>query len=88
MKAKKVFTIYGKYSDTVVYEYRGKKYEVEYAKDWTYGNGGNPALQHREAQERIDREIAESQKPKKPVKYEDTAEYGLEMFWKYVEGDA
>lgn len=76
--------IYGKYSTIVEYEYRGKKYEVEYAKDWTYGNGENPAAQHREAQARIDKEIAEESKPKKKPRYEDTTEYGFEIFWKYV----
>lgn len=84
MKAKKVFTIYGKYSDTVTYEYRGKTYDVEYAKDWTYGNGGNPARQHREAQARIDAEIEAENKPKKPHRYEDTAEYGFNLFWDYI----
>ena len=76
--------IYGKYSTIVEYEYRGKKYEVEYANDWTYGNGGNPSAQHREAQERIDREIEEESKPKKETRYEDTAEYGFNLFWEYV----
>ena len=28
-KAKKVFTIYGTYSNLVTYEYRGVRYEVE-----------------------------------------------------------
>ena len=88
MKAKKILTMYGKYSDIVQYEYRGRKYEVEYAKDWSYGNGGNPARQHREAQERIDREIEEENKPKKEARYEDTAQYGFDLFWKYVEGGA
>lgn len=76
--------IYRKYSDIVEYEYRGRKYEVEYAKDWSYGNGGNPAAQHREAQAWIDKAIEEESKPKKEVKYEDTAEYGFNMFWEYV----
>jgi len=82
-KAKKLFTMYGKHSDIVIYEYKEKTYEVEYSKDWKYGNGGNPAAQHREAQARIDKEIEEENKPRKEVKYEDTAEYGFELFWEY-----
>lgn len=44
MKAEKLFTTYGKYSDVVTYRYRGKTYDVEYSKCWTYGNGGSPAI--------------------------------------------
>lgn len=76
------------YGTFVEYEYRGKKYEVEYSNCWNYGNGGNPAAQHREAQERIDREIEEANKPKKPVRYEGTAEYGFELFWESVTGES
>lgn len=74
----------GRYSTFVEYEYRGKKYEVEYANDWSYGNGDNPVKKHREEQARIDREIEEASKPKKPTRYEDTAEYGFKLFWDYV----
>lgn len=53
MKAKKVFTLYGKHSNVVTYEYRGKTYDVEYATDWTYCI--TPAkVQHEDAQRRID----------------------------------
>lgn len=52
-KAKKLETFYGKYSNTVVYEYRGRTYEVEYANGWNYCC--TPAsVQHRDAQEKID----------------------------------
>lgn len=55
-QAKKVFTMYGKYSDIVTYEYRGKQYDVEYAKDWSYYV--TPAyVQHRNAREKIDAEL-------------------------------
>jgi len=57
MKAKKLFTTYGKYSNIVTYEYRGRQYDVEYANDWTYGNGRNPKAQHEIEQEKIDKEI-------------------------------
>ena len=56
VRATRVETFYGKHSDTVVYEYRGRKYEVEYAKDWSYMCSA-ARIQHREAQERIDEEI-------------------------------
>lgn len=56
MKAKKVFTMYGKHSNTVTYEYRGKLYDVEYATDWTYCVS-SPKIQHQNAQDRIDKMI-------------------------------
>ncbi len=56
MKAKKVFTMYGKYSDTVTYEYRGKHYDVEYAKGSSYCVT-SPKIQHQDAQERIGKEL-------------------------------
>lgn len=84
MKVKKVMTIYGKHSNVVEYEYRGKTYYVEYANDWTYCT--SPAsVQHKNAQERIDKEIEEEKKQNGPTRYEDTAEYGFDLFWNYVE---
>lgn len=78
MKAKKTgFVIRGMYSDLVEYEYRGVKYCVEYANSMTYCCT-SPKAQHMDAQARIDREI---DTPKKPYRYEDTAEYGLDMFF-------
>ena len=77
-KAKKTgIVLRGKYSDVVQYEYRGKLYDVEYAKGMTYCCT-SPRMQHMDAQARIDREI---DTPKKPYRYEDTADYGLDMFW-------
>jgi hypothetical protein len=84
-KANKLFTIYEKYSNTVVYEYRGKKYEVEYNNSWIYGNGNNPKQQHIDAQAKIDEEIAREEANKNKIhKYEDSADYGFEVFWEYV----
>lgn len=52
-KAKKVETFYGKYSNIVVYEYRGCTYEVEYSNALNYCC--SPAwVQHKSAQEKID----------------------------------
>lgn len=67
-KAKKVFTSYGKYSNTVTYEYRGKRYDVEYSNDWTYCITP-PKVQHENAQRRIDEEIERDGKQQtgKPV---------------------
>lgn len=72
----------GKYSDVVQYKYRGKLYDVEYAKGMTYCCTA-PGTQHRDAQEKIDRMIESEQRPN-PIEYEDTAEYGLDMFFDYL----
>ena len=72
------------YSTIVEYEYRGKKYEVEYANDFTY-YVTSPKVQHEQAQAMIDKEL-DSSNVKKEYRYEDTAEYGFELFWEYVEG--
>lgn len=52
-KAKKIETYRDKYFSTVVYEYRGRRYEVEYANAWTCCV--TPAwVQHRDKQAEID----------------------------------
>lgn len=52
-KAKKIETYYDKWSNTVVYEYRGREYEVEYSNSYQYCC--TPAwVQHKDAQEKID----------------------------------
>lgn len=67
MKAKKLFTTYGKYSNVVTYEYRGRQYDVEYARDWTFLTTA-PKIQHEDAQRKIDKQIEmeEKQKNQKP----------------------
>lgn len=86
-KAKKTgFVEYGKYSDEVEYEYRGKTYFIEYAKGITYCCT-SPRTQHINAQAKIDKQIEAENRPKKPYRYEDTGDYGFELFWKYVSGD-
>lgn len=86
MKAKQTgFVLHGKYADHVEYEYRGYTYEVEYAKDWSYCC--TPAhIQHQDEQTKIDRFIEEDQKAKE-VRYEDTAEYGFNLFLEHVNAD-
>lgn len=63
---KKLFTMYGKHSNVVTYEYRGKQYDVEYANDYTYCV--TPAhIQHKNAQAKIDKIIEQESKPKQPI---------------------
>lgn len=66
------------------YEYRGHEYTVYE----NLGKGNEPlAWQHKNAQAGIDRLIEEKQKKEKPYKYEDTAQYGFDEFWKYIKGE-
>lgn len=71
------------------FEYRGRIYTV-------YENrskGNIPiAWQHRNEQDRIDAEIEREEKQKEyeathEPRPEDTAEYGFDLFWKYVNGE-
>lgn len=83
-RAKKTgFVIYEKYSNFVEYEYKGEKYEVEFPTCNTY-LCTSPKVQHQNKQAEIDR-MLENRKNPQPVRYEDTAEYGFELFWNYVE---
>ena len=63
------------------YEYRGHEYMIT---DEHNGYSETIAEKHRKEQERIDREIEEASKPQKETRYEDTAEYGFNLFWEYV----
>lgn len=56
MKAQKLYTIYDKYSNTVVYQYRNHTYDVEYPKATDYCVS-EPAVQHKNAQALIDSKI-------------------------------
>lgn len=69
-KAKKIFTMYGKYSNTVTYEYRGMKYDVEYAKDYSYCVT-SPKVQHQDAQKRIDKELDTPKTEGKPFDFDE-----------------
>ena len=65
MEVKKLFTMYGKHSNIVTYEYKGKQYDVEYATDYTYCV--TPAhIQHKDAQAKIDKIIEQESKPEQP----------------------
>ena len=55
-KAKKIETFRDKYFTTIIYEYRGFKYEVTYSNGWQVCS--TPAwVQHRDAQAKIDKMI-------------------------------
>ena len=60
MKVKKVATFYDKYSNTVVYEYRGIQYDVEYPTCRSYCCTA-PKVQHMDAQRKIDRMLERPQ---------------------------
>ena len=80
-KAKKLFTEYGKHSNIVTYEYRGRTYDVEYAKDWMYC--ATPAhIQHKDKQDQIDAEIEAESKPHNgnPVDWNEIFEL---LGWEY-----
>ena len=84
-KVKKLSVNREKYTTSIEYEYRGKTYHVEYANDWTYCITP-PHIQHEDAQRKIDQEIeAEKKQAERPVCYEDSAEYGFEVFWESVQ---
>lgn len=69
------------YAVHLFYEYRGRKYMIT---DEHNGYSEPMGVKHKSEQERIDREIEEENKPKKESKYEESAQYGLDLFWKYV----
>lgn len=66
----------------LIYEYKGKKYEVI-----DYGwHGGEPlSWQHKNEQAKIDQEIVMENKRMNSDFVEESAEAGLEMFWKSFE---
>lgn len=80
---KKIDTAYGKYTNTVTYEYRGCQYEVEYSHCWTYCI--TPAhIQHRDAQAKIDKAL-DNPVQEKELRYEDTVQAGLDYFFSMYE---
>lgn len=69
------------YAVHLFYEYRGREYMVT---DEHNGYSEPMYVKHKYEQERIDREIERESMPKKEYKYEDTAQYGFDLFWEYV----
>lgn len=69
------------YAVHLLYEYRGREYFVS---DEHNGYSEPMWVKHKNEQDRIDREIEEAAKPQKPVRYEETAQYGFDLFWDFV----
>ena len=86
MKEKARFTgkVYDRngYAVHLFYEYRGHEYMIT---DERSGYSEPLYVKHKNEQDRIDKEIEDEQRPKKEYRYEDTAEYGFNLFWNYVE---
>lgn len=85
MKAKKIEAFYDKYFTTIVYEYRGQRYEVEYANGWQVCC--TPAwIQHRDAQAKIDEML--DNPSQKPVAEENKPfEEQMDEIWKMMGWD-
>lgn len=69
------------YAVHLFYEYRGHEYMIT---DEHNGYSQTTFEKHRDAQDRIDKEIEEANKARKPLKYEDTADYAFDLFMAYV----
>lgn len=69
------------YAVHLFYEYRGHEYMIT---DGHNGYSETLAEQHKQEQERIDREIEETNKPKEPIHYKETADYGFDLFWESI----
>ena len=79
-KAIKKDTLYGKYSNTVSYEYRGHTYDVEYSTCHSYLC--TPAwVQHRDNQDRIDKEI------ERQAQDQNTHPFDLDEIWSIMGWD-
>lgn len=72
------------YAVHLFYEYRGHEYMVT---DEHNGYSETMAEKHKQEQERIDREIEAANKPEEPYDYKETAEYGFDLFWEYVNAE-
>lgn len=70
------------YATHLFYEYRGHEYMIT---DENNGYSEPLWVKHKNEQDRIDEIIELENKPKKEYRYEDSAEYGFDLFWKYVE---
>lgn len=72
------------YAVHLFYEYRGHEYMIT---DEHNGYSEPMWVKHKYEQDRIDQRIEADQKPKKEVRYEDTAQAGFDLFWAFVEGE-
>lgn len=65
-----------------VYEYRGYEYSV--FENLARGYSVSLRSQHIQNQRRIDSIIEDRNRPSKPVRREDTADYAIDEFLKYI----
>lgn len=72
------------YTVYLFYRYRGYEYMIT---KYPFNTNETLAVQHKQEQERIDREIEDSKKPVKEWQYEGSAQEGFDLFWEYVEGE-
>ena len=66
----------------LVYEYSGYEYDVY--ENLAKGYSVSLRTQHIQNQRRIDSIIEERNRPSKPVRREDTADYAIDEFLKYI----
>lgn len=71
------------------YEYRGHEYMVEDRHWMPAASDMTLAEQHRREQARIDELIEQENKPvtHETVRYEDTAEYAIDQFMRFMNGE-
>lgn len=80
-KAKKIETYRDKHFTTIVYEYRGRKYEVTYPNGWQVCC--TPAwIQHRDEQEKID-DMIDNPKPE-PIADGRTIAEKMDEIWELM----
>lgn len=81
VKAKKLETYRDKYFTTIVYEYRGHKYEVTYPNGWQVCC--TPAwVQHRDEQEKIDKML---DNPKPVIANDKSFDDQLNEIWEMLD---
>ena len=68
----------------LVYEYRGYEYDVY--ENLAKGYSVSLRTQHIQNQRRIDSIIEERSRIQEPVRKEDTADYAIDEFFKYING--
>ena len=70
------------------FEYRGMTYTVTYSSAYSTFRQKPAYIQHRENQKRID-DILDNpiKEEKKAYRYEDTADYAIDMFFEIVNAD-
>ena len=85
-KARFLYSERNRWYNILWYEYRDRKYTVN------TGLYTSLAAQHRMEQDAIDAAIKREERQKEyeethPLRYEDTAQAGFDLFWAYVNGE-